>query len=142
MNEIVVGYLNINSIRNKFDSFAHQIKENIDILMISKANRDESFPPGQCLLHDCSVPFRFDRKSNGKIYHPNFYLCFFVEINLRIKKKWLLSCPYNPTFCKMSKSTDLYLTKYDQLLFLGDVNTGVKDSSVKNFCSSYNYKYD
>ena len=34
---------------------------------------------------------------------------------------------------ELRKNTDLYLTKYDQLLFLGD-----EDSSVKNFCSSYN----
>ena len=33
----------------------------------------------------------------------------------------------------MSKCTDLYLTKYDQLLLLG-----VEDLSGKNFCSSYN----
>ena len=38
---------------------------------------------------------------------------------------------------ELSKNTDLYLTKY-QLLFLGDFNAVVKDSSVKNFCSSYN----
>ena len=38
----------------------------------------------------------------------------------------------------MSKNIDLYLTKYDQLLFLGDFNAGVEDSSVKNFCSSFN----
>ena len=70
---------------------------------------------------------------------------FFVEINLRNKKKWLLSCSYNPTkmqisnhLAELSKNTDLYLTKYDQLLFLGDFNAGVEDSSVKNFCSSYN----
>ena len=39
---------------------------------------------------------------------------------------------------ELSKNTDLYLTKYDQLLFLGDFNAGVEDSSVKNVCSSYN----
>ena len=39
---------------------------------------------------------------------------------------------------EQSKNTDLYLTKYDQLLFLGDFNAGVEDSSVKTFCSSYN----
>ena len=39
---------------------------------------------------------------------------------------------------EMSKSTDLYLTKYDQLLFLRDFNTGVEDSTVENVCSSYN----
>ena len=38
----------------------------------------------------------------------------------------------------MTKSTDLYLTKYDQLLFLGDFNAGVEDSAIENFCSSYN----
>ena len=41
-------------------------------------------------------------------------------------------------FLELSESTDLYLTKYDQLLFLGDFNAGVEDSSVKIFCSSFN----
>ena len=35
------------------------------------------------------------------------------------------------------KKIDLYLTKYDQLLLLGDFNARVEDSSVKNFCSSF-----
>ena len=43
---------------------------------------------------------------------------FFVEINLRKKKKWLLSCSYNPTemqisshLAELSKSTDLCRTE-------------------------------
>ena len=40
---------------------------------------------------------------------------------------------------KLSKNTDLYLTKFDQILYLGDINAGVEDSSVKSFCSSYNF---
>ena len=47
---------------------------------------------------------------------------FFVEINLRNKKKWLLSCSYNPKkalisnhLAELSKSNYLYLNKYDQL---------------------------
>ena len=70
---------------------------------------------------------------------------FSVEINLRCNKKWLLSYSYNPKkvqisnhLAELSKSTDLYLTKYDQLMFLGDFNAGVEDSANKNFCSSYN----
>ena len=70
---------------------------------------------------------------------------FFVQINLRKKKKWLLSCSYNPTkmqisnyLAELSKSTDLNVTKYDQLMFLGNFNAGVEDSSVTIFCSSYN----
>ena len=33
---------------------------------------------------------------------------------------------------------DVLTSKYDNLLFLGDFNGGVKDISVKNFCRSYN----
>ena len=129
LNKIVVGHLNINSIRNKFDFLAHQVKGNIDILMISETKLDESFPPSQFFLDGYSVPFRLDRNGNGggillyirddlpsKLLSMNKNIeGFFVEINLRNKKKWLLSCSYNPTKIQ-SKNTDLYLTKYDQLL--------------------------
>ena len=47
LNKIVVGHLNINSIRNKFDFLAHQVKRNIDIRMTSETKLDESFPPSQ-----------------------------------------------------------------------------------------------
>ena len=127
--------------------------------MISETKLDESFPPSQFLLDSYIVPSRFDRSGNGsgillyirkdipsKLLSMNKNIeGFFVEINLRKKKKWLLSCSYNPTkmqisnhLAELSKNTDLYLTKYDQFLFLGDFNAGVEDSSVKNFCSSYN----
>ena len=105
------------------------------------------------------MAFRFDRNGNGGgilLYIRDDVLSkllsvnknrkgFFVEINLSKKKKWLLSCSYSPKkmqisnhLAELSKNTDLYLTKYDHLLFLGDFNAGVEDSSVKNFCSSYN----
>ena len=47
LNKTVVGHLNINSIRNKFDFLAHQVNGNIDILTISETKLDESFPPSQ-----------------------------------------------------------------------------------------------
>ena len=159
LNKIVVDHLNINSIRNKFDFLAHQVKGNIDILMISETKLDESFPSSQFSLDGYSVPFRFDRNGNGggillyirddlpsKLLSINKNIeGFFVEINLRNKKKSLLNCLYNPMkmqisnhLAELSKNTDLYLTKYDKILFFGDFNAGVEDSSVKNFCSSYN----
>ena len=158
MNKIIVGQLNINSIRNKFDFLAQQVKGNIDILMISETKLDESFPVGQFLIDGYSVPFRFDRNKNGGgilLYIrqdiPSKLLStyqdiegFSVEINLRGNEKWLLSCSCNPKkvqisnhLAELSKSTDLCLTKDDQLLFLGDFNAGVEDSTIKNFCSSY-----
>ena len=65
LNKIIVDHLNINSIRNKFDFLAHQVKGNIDILMISETELDESFPVGQFLMDGYSVPYRFRRDRNG-----------------------------------------------------------------------------
>ena len=33
---------------------------------------------------------------------------------------------------------DLFTTKYERLLFLGDFNAGMEDSSIKIFCSNFN----
>ena len=38
----------------------------------------------------------------------------------------------------LSKCTDTYTSKYDNLIFLGDFNTGVEDANIKIFRSSYN----
>ena len=50
LNKIVIGHLNINSLRNKFDFLVTQVKVYIDILMISETKLDESFPTGQFLI--------------------------------------------------------------------------------------------
>ena len=110
MNKIIVGQLNINSIRKKFDFLAQQVKGNIDILVISETKLDESFAVGQFSIDGYSVPFRFDRNGNSagiflyiredipsklsSIYQDIEGLS--VEINLCSDKKWLLSCSYNP----------------------------------------------
>ena len=43
LNKLIIGRLNINSLRNKFALLTHQVKDNIDILMISETKLDESF---------------------------------------------------------------------------------------------------
>ena len=50
LNKLIFAHLNINSVRNKFDSLADIIKDNIDILMISETKVDNSFPDGQFFL--------------------------------------------------------------------------------------------
>ena len=59
LNKIVIGHLNINCIRNKFDFLAHQVKVNIDILLISETKLDESFPPSQFFFGWLQRPFPF-----------------------------------------------------------------------------------
>ena len=71
----------------------------------------------------------------GKIYHQNLSIenvieAFFVEINL-YKKKWIISCSYNPNkalianhMAVLSKDIDIYVINYDNLLFWGDFKAG------------------
>ena len=57
INKLIFGYLDINSLRNKFDHLCEQIKGSIDIFMISKTKLEDSF----------HSPFRFDRNKTGSV---------------------------------------------------------------------------
>ena len=68
-----------------------------------------------------------------------------MKLIYAIKKKWLINCSYNPQksslsshIAALSKSTDLYTSKYDRLIFLGDFNAGVENVSLKSFCNRFN----
>ena len=126
--------------------------------MISETKIDASFPIGQFLLKGYSTPVRLDRNTHGGgillyiredipskllLVEENLIEGFFV--NLRNKKEWLLSCSCHPKktslsthIAELSKSLDLFTTKYERLLFLGDFNAGMEDSSIKIFCSKFN----
>ena len=42
--QIIIGYLNINSIRNKFDLMKTTLTRDMDILMTNETKLDDSFP--------------------------------------------------------------------------------------------------
>ena len=109
---MIVGYLNINSVRNKFDALREIVSQNLDILMIAETKIDASFPTGQFALEGFATPFRLDRNANGggllvyirsdipahRLDSFNFsdgIECISFEINLR-KKKWVLFSVYRP----------------------------------------------
>ena len=128
--------------------------------MISETKVDQSFPTNQFMINGFIAPFRLDLNGKGggvilyiredirsRLVSAEFDQVegFFVEINLRNKKKLLRCCSYNPKkdlitkhLYALSKSIDVFTSKYDNLLFLGDFSAGVDDTSVKNFCRSYN----
>ena len=157
LNKLIIGHLDINSLRNKFELLTQQIKDNIDVLMISETKLDESFPTSQLFMNGFSSPHGFARNCNGGgilLYIrediPSKLLsiegdlteAFLVEINLYNKRKWLISCSYNPKTTSianqvsaLSKSTDIYTSKYDNLIFLDDFNAR-EDTDIKKFCSS------
>ena len=80
LNKLIIGHLNINSLRNKFELLAHQIKDNIDILMISETKLYESFRTSfsrmvsvvliSFIIIVTVVIFFYIL---GRMYHPNLY---------------------------------------------------------------------
>ena len=56
---VSLGYLNINSVRNKFYSILLLIKHNIDIFAIAETKLDSSLPESQLLLEGMKKRYRF-----------------------------------------------------------------------------------
>ena len=50
LDKLIFAHLNINSIRNKFDYLSKQIRGNVDILLVSEMNIDDSFLQGQFVI--------------------------------------------------------------------------------------------
>ena len=65
LKRIILGHLNINSIRNKFDLLVDQIKGNVDIMVISETKLDEPFPNGQFEIPGYAIACRLDRNQFG-----------------------------------------------------------------------------
>ena len=67
----------------------------------------------------------------------------FVKINLR-KKKWLLSCSYNPQKSEIrkhlgatGKNLDSYSSKYENFIFLEDFNVEPTKDAMEEFMKGY-----
>ena len=65
INNLIIGQLHINSLRNKFDCLVQKITGNVDILMVSETKLDNSFPVGQFLIDGYGPPIRLDRDIHG-----------------------------------------------------------------------------
>ena len=77
MDRLVIGHININSLRNKFDSLKILVKNSLDIFYDIKL--DETFPEGQFFIDEFTPPYRMDGNTKEvvqrfmleKIYHPD-----------------------------------------------------------------------
>ena len=161
-NRLIIGQLNINSLRNKFDALKALIIGKLDILVITESKLDNTFPINQFLIDGFSVPFRLDRDSRGggviiyvredipcrelkSHFKPNDFEGIVLEINLR-KVKWLLFGGYNPHkentsnfLTQLTPILDHYLSRFDNYLIIGDFNSEINEEIMKEFCDSYNF---
>ena len=102
-NKVIIGNLNINSIRNKFDQLKETVLKYIDIVLVTET---KTFLESLFLMDGFSKPYRLDRNKNGggvmifihetmssKILEKHIFTndveCIFVELNFQ-KSKWLL----------------------------------------------------
>ena len=160
VDRLIIGQLNINSLRNKFEALKLIVKGNLDILIITESKLDETFPVNQFVIDGFSPPFRADHNkyAGGVIIyvrddipsrelktHPhatNFEGIFF-EINLK-KSKWLVFGGYNPHKDYISNflntlgpCLDHYMSRYDNFLLLGDFNSEMNENIMKTFCETF-----
>ena len=158
---LLIGQLNINSIPNKMVSLSDLIKGKIDLFLVNETKINASFPVNQFKIPGYHLPFRKDRsiRGGGMLFYiadniPSKELdidflsidteCMFVEITLN-NVKWLISCNYNPSksiishhLSELSKCLDFYLSKYDNIILLGDFNSETREREMSNFCDTYN----
>ena len=120
----IIGHLNINSIRNKFEMLSMSVAQYVDILVLSETKLDSTFPSIQFLINGFSVPHRLDRNSKGsgillyvrdkiivlplnRYSLPLHIEILFFELNLR-NRKWLVCCSYNPHKNKIKKHLQVF----------------------------------
>ena len=155
MHKIVVGQININSIRNKFDHLMAAVSGNIDILLITETKIDSTFPVNQFYLNGYNVPYRNDRNTNGggilvyirddirsRIIEcenlPSSFEGLVIELSFNLKK-WLLICSYNPHrnnikehIRVLSCCLDQNIQKYENIILMGDYNAEITENMEKN----------
>ena len=64
-HRIIRGHVNINSIRNKFESFVRSVGSNLYIIMVSETKINDTFPESQFLSEGFSKQFRLDCAAKG-----------------------------------------------------------------------------
>lgn len=52
LNNIIIGHINITSVRNKFDMFSFLIADKLYVSMVSETKIDSSFPTNQFSIHE------------------------------------------------------------------------------------------
>ena len=161
-NNLLLGYISINWIRNKIEQLASIISDSFDVIAIAETKLDETFPTSQFIIDSYMKPYRYDRSKHGggllvyvKVGIPSKHLLVYsfphyieviaVEINLK-KQNWLLLCPYRPPsqsqayfFGEIKKSLDFLSSKFENFMLIGDLNCKTNDNTLIDLMDSYNF---
>ena len=154
---VLLGYLNINSIRNKIESLFSLIEDYFDVFCIAETKIDCSFPNAQFLIKGYKIPIRLDitDKSGGLLVYvkqglSSIHLTEFslptdiqiIPIELRLNSvKWLIISIYRPPkqninyfLSWLSDVIDLYNS--ERCIIIGDFNIDPQNKQMLSFMNS------
>ena len=153
--KVIIGHLNVNSVRNKIASISEINKNALDVMLLSETKLDESFKTAQFMLPGYQKPFRRDRSANGGglLFYTNENLvchqvdagipsdieAIFVELNLR-SQKWLIVGIYKPPsqsakYFLESLNSVLSSLSYENIMLIGDFNLTNTNADLASFTS-------
>ena len=67
-DRLIIGQLNINSLRNKFEMLREIVHDKLDILLVSETKVDPLFPSSQFAIEGFSSPLLLDKYFSGWYY--------------------------------------------------------------------------
>ena len=153
----LIGYLNINSLRNKIIDVRELIgRLQLDYFVISETKLDSSFPSAQFHVVDYEIRNRRDRNKSGgrliefvkkgiitkrlKDLETNLSETICTQITIS-KKRWFCMSVYRPPtssnidtfFAELTISLSKAVNKFDNLIIMGDFNIDI----TKKDCSGF-----
>ena len=156
---VILGHLNVNSLRSKIEAVEELMRNNIDISLFSETKLDETFPNQQFKISGYKM-FRRDRNKHGGgiMFYINENIpcktvnveglpddCEVTLIELSIKsRKWLCIGLYKPPSQNEKYFLDnlsFALTKmsceYENVMLIGDFNLTVENKNLEVFMNAF-----
>jgi len=102
-DNVAISYLNISSIRNKYETFTGIVQNNVGVLVITETKLEKIFPTNQFCIPGIKDPYRLDisGKSRGLLVYineqihskqlewvdiPNYIQVLVIQLNLKNTK--------------------------------------------------------
>ena len=156
---VILGHLNVNSLRSKIEAVEELMRNNIDISLFSETKLNEAFPNQQFKISGYKMFGRDRNKYGGGIMFyinenipcktvnveglPNDCVGTLIELSIK-SRKWLCIGLYKPPSQNEKYFLDnvsLALTKmsceYKNIMLIGDFNLTVESKNLKVFMNAF-----
>ena len=161
---MIIGHVNINSLRNKYDPCRSILQNGLcDIFTLSETKLDESFPTAQFHITNFTL-HRKDRNAHGggivtyirsdlphrrrtdlELNYASAFELVVLEVQFYKKEKWFICSCYKPPCIKdsvfersFSELLNSLQIETPHILIIGDINFDMnKENTLSNLCNTY-----